>query len=88
VPTSDDVKYKARAFINMLLQRIGKGAAILMVLGFGAMADLPIHYLSILALAVIAVWVGFAVYAGRRFDELTAEEAPVAPGAAASPARA
>ena len=74
VPTSDDVKYKARAFINMLVQRIGKGAAILMALGFGAIANLPIRYLSILALAVIAVWVGFAWYAGHRFEALTTEE--------------
>jgi AAA family ATP:ADP antiporter len=75
VPTSEDVKYKARAFINMLVQRIGKGAAILMALGFAAMADLPIRYLSLLALVVIAIWVGFAWYAGRQFDALTAEEA-------------
>ena len=74
VPTSEDVKYKARAFINMLVQRIGKGAAILMALGFAAMADLPIRYLSLLALVVVAIWVGFAWYAGRRFDALTAEE--------------
>ena len=74
VPTSDDVKYKARAFINMLVQRVGKGAAILMALGFGAMANLPIHYLSLLAFAVIAIWVGFAWHAGRHFDALTAEE--------------
>ena len=74
VPTSADVKYKARAFINMLVQRVGKGAAILMALGFGAMANLPIHYLSLLAFVVIAIWVGFAWYAGRHFDALTAEE--------------
>jgi AAA family ATP:ADP antiporter len=74
VPTSDDVKYKARAFINMLVQRVGKGAAILMALGFGAMSNLPIRYLSILAFVVIAVWVGFGWYAGRRFEALTAEE--------------
>ena len=74
VPTSEDVKYKARAFINMLVQRVGKGAAILMALGFAAMADLPIRYLSLLALVVIAIWVGFAWYAGRQFDVLTAEE--------------
>jgi AAA family ATP:ADP antiporter len=79
VPTSDDVKYKARAFINMLVQRIGKGAAILMALGFGAMSTLSIRYLSLLAFAVIAVWIGFAWYAGRRFDQLTKEETP-APG--------
>ena len=74
VPTSDDVKYKARAFINMLVQRVGKGAAILMALGFGAMSNLPIRYLSLLAFAVIAVWIGFALYAGRKFDQLTTEE--------------
>ena len=89
VPTSDDVKYKARAFINMLVQRIGKGAAILMALGFAAMADLPIHYLSLLALVVIAIWVGFAWYAGRRFDALTAEETRAAqPGTAPVQVRA
>jgi AAA family ATP:ADP antiporter len=75
VPTSADVKYKARAFINMLVQRIGKGAAILMALAFAAMADLPIRYLSILAIAVIVIWVGFAWYAGRRFDSMTGDEA-------------
>ena len=78
VPTSDDVKYKARAFINMLIQRIGKGAAILMALGFAAIAYLPIRYLSLLALVVVVIWVGFAWYAGRRFDGLTAEDAEVA----------
>jgi AAA family ATP:ADP antiporter len=72
VPTSDNVKYKARAFINMLVQRVGKGAAILMALGFDAMSTLPIRYLSILAFAVIVVWIGFAKYAGGRFDQLTA----------------
>jgi AAA family ATP:ADP antiporter len=74
VPTPDAVKYKARAFINMLVQRIGKGAAILMALGFGAMSNLPIRYLSLLAFVVLAVWIGFAWYSGRRFDQLTAEE--------------
>ena len=89
VPTPDDVKYKARAFINMLIQRIGKGAAILMALGFAAMSDLPIHYLSLLALFVVVIWVGFAWYAGRRFDELTGEKPAAArTGAAVARARA
>jgi AAA family ATP:ADP antiporter len=90
VPTSDDVKYKARAFINMLIQRIGKGAAILMALGFAAMSDLPIRYLSLLALFVVVIWVGFAWYAGRSFEALTAEKTDDAPASVAtsSPARA
>ena len=88
VPTSDDVKYKARAFINMLIQRIGKGAAILMALGFAAMSDLPIRYLSLLALAVVVIWVGFAWYAGRSFEALTAPEEDAAPPAVTKPAPA
>ena len=71
MPTSADVKYKARAFANMFVQRLGKGIAILMALG---LAVIPIRFLSILALAVIVIWAGFAIYAGRRFDELTADQ--------------
>jgi AAA family ATP:ADP antiporter len=74
VPTSSDVKYKARAFINMFIQRVGKGAAILMALAFGVFAGMPIRYLSILAFVVIVVWVGFAWYAGKRFDSMAGDE--------------
>jgi len=72
VPTSADVKYKARAFANMFVQRFGKGIAIVMAI---ALTALPIRFLSILAIVVVAIWAGFAVYAGRRFDTLTGEEA-------------
>ena len=69
MPTSADEQYKARAFSNMFVQRLGKGAAILMALVLNV---LPIRFLSLIAMGVIAVWIGFAVSAGRRFDELTA----------------
>jgi AAA family ATP:ADP antiporter len=71
VPMSADIKYKARAFANMFVQRTGKGAAILMALGLTA---IPIRFLSILAVLVIVIWGGFALYAGRRFDVLTSEQ--------------
>jgi AAA family ATP:ADP antiporter len=71
VPTSSDVKYKARAFINMFVQRTGKGAAILMAIG---LVFIPVRFLSILALVVIAIWIGFASFAGQRFRDLTEEE--------------
>jgi hypothetical protein len=58
-----------------------------MALGFGAMSNLPLRYLSVLAFVVIAVWIGFAWYAGKRFDQLTAEETRE-PGPASSTARA
>ena len=70
MPTSADEQYKARAFSNMFVQRLGKGAAILMALVLNV---LPIRFLSLIAMVVIAIWISFAVSAGRRFDELTAE---------------
>lgn len=75
MPTSADVKYKARAFANMFVQRLGKGIAILMALGFAKLSNLPLRFLSVAAIVVIVVWAGFAIYAGRRFDELTGEGA-------------
>lgn len=71
VPTEDDVKYKARAFANMFVQRFGKGGAILVAL---ALPLLPVRYLSFIAAAVILVWAGFARYAGQRFEEETGDE--------------
>ena len=68
VPMSADIKYKARAFANMFVQRTGKSAAILMSLGLSA---IPIRFLSILAVIVIGIWSVFALYAGRRFDVMT-----------------
>ncbi len=70
MPTSADEQYKARAFSNMFVQRMGKGAAILMALVLNV---LPIRFLSVIAMVVIAIWISFAVSAGRRFHELTAE---------------
>ena len=62
VPTSDDVKYKARAFINMFIQRVGKGVAILMAL---ALTAFPIRILSIIAIMVAVIWAGVALYGKR-----------------------
>jgi AAA family ATP:ADP antiporter len=73
MPMSPDVKYKARAFANMFVQRLGKGVAILTAL---VLAAVPMRFLSLVALLVIAIWCFLAIYAGRRFDELTAAEAP------------
>jgi ATP:ADP antiporter, AAA family len=71
VPMSADIKYKARAFANMFVQRTGKSAAILMAFGLTA---IPIRFLSILGVIVIVIWSGFALYAGRRFDVLTSKQ--------------
>jgi AAA family ATP:ADP antiporter len=71
MPMSPDVKYKARAFANMFVQRLGKGVAILAAL---ALAAIPVRFLSLVALLFIAVWIWLALYAGRQFDVLASAE--------------
>jgi len=71
VPMSANIKYKARAFANMFVQRAGKSTAILMAFGLTA---IPIRFLSVLAVIVFVIWGVFALYAGRHFDALTSEK--------------
>jgi hypothetical protein len=56
----------------MFVQRFGKGIAILMALVLSAV---PVRMLTIPAIAVIVIWSGFAIYAGRRFDGLSGARA-------------
>lgn len=68
VPTSSDEKYKARAFTNMFVQRAGKGlataiAAIFILIG-------P-RWLSLVTISITGLWIALAIFAGRRFRELS-----------------
>ncbi|MAF09626.1 hypothetical protein CMK11_04175 [Candidatus Poribacteria bacterium] len=76
VPTSRDEKYKAKAFIDMLLQRIAKGVAVAISIGvttvftdFGG-----VRWLSLVTAAILVGWIATVRYAGRRFEELTRDE--------------
>jgi AAA family ATP:ADP antiporter len=88
-PTTRDEKYKAKAFIDMFVQRAAKavavGISLLMTMLFThPSASDPsklvldfagVRWLSLVTVAVTVVWVFAARYAGRRFREMT-EEAP------------
>ena len=73
VPVSREEKYAAKAFIDMFVQRFAKALAVVISLGitmsFGDYSS--IRWLSLVTIAVVALWVYAAVYAGRRFKELT-----------------
>ena len=77
VPTSQAEKYRAKAFIDMFVQRFAKAIAVLISLGITfVFTDISsIRYLCILTLALLVVWVIAARYAGRRFSELEAQHA-------------
>ena len=75
VPTSNDEKYKAKAFIDMFVQRFAKALAVgvsLIVTSIFVEFD-SIRYLSLLTVALIVLWMWAVRYAGQRFDELTSK---------------
>lgn len=69
VPTTAAEKYRAKAFIDMFVQRFAKAVAVLISLGltfaFGDFASL--RYLSLVTLLLLVLWVVAARYAGRVF---------------------
>ena len=78
-PTSRDEKYKAKAFIDMFVQRSAKAVAVGIALAMGVFIEgfESVRYLSFVTIALIGLWMLAARYAGRRFEELT-EDAPEA----------
>lgn len=77
VPTSAAEKYRAKAFIDMFVQRFAKAVAVVISLGLTFMfRDFDsLRYLSIITLLLLVVWVAAARYAGRRFQEYEEEQA-------------
>ena len=73
VPTTKDEKYKAKAFIDMFVQRFAKALAVFVSLGITmTFKDFEsLRWLSCFSMVIIIVWLYAAVYAGRKFRELT-----------------
>ncbi len=74
MPTTRDEKYKAKAFIDMFVQRFAKALAVGLSLGITTLfADFSsVRWLSGLTLPLVAVWILAVRHAGRRFAETTA----------------
>jgi AAA family ATP:ADP antiporter len=73
VPTTKDEKYKAKAFIDMFVQRFAKAVAVFVALGITTVfvEYSTIRWLSAVIVPLVVVWIFAAVYAGRRFREVT-----------------
>lgn len=73
VPTSREEKYKAKAFIDMFVQRFAKaiavGISLLITMLFNDFSSL--RYLSLVTVVIIVIWFIAVRYAGRRFSELS-----------------
>jgi AAA family ATP:ADP antiporter len=72
-PTSPEEKYRAKAFIDMFVQRFAKTIGVVASLGMSRWfhGGESARWLSLVSIAVIAVWAIAARYAGRGFDEKT-----------------
>lgn len=72
-PLSRDEKYKAKAFIDMFLYRTAKVVAVGVALAAGAAFEefTAVRWLSLVVLALGAVWIAIARYAGNEFRRMT-----------------
>ena len=74
VPTTPDEKYKAKAFIDMFVQRFAKAIAVVISLGITVMFKdfTSLRWLSGCTMVIIVIWIAAARYAGKRFQRLEA----------------
>jgi AAA family ATP:ADP antiporter len=70
VPRSRDEKYKARAFINMFVQRFAKGLGIVGVLGLGALGFAS-RSLSVITIGILILLALCGLFAGRRYSSFS-----------------
>lgn len=72
-PTEQDVKYKAKAFIDMFVQRFAKVLAVVLNLAVAAWVGLEhVRWLSIISISILVFWILAVRYAGREFDKKAA----------------
>ena len=71
VPTTKDEKYKAKAFIDMFVQRFAKALAVFLSLGITMLFSgfESIRWLSLVTVIILVLWIAAARYAGRVFAE-------------------
>ena len=72
VPTTQDEKYKAKAFIDMFVQRFAKAIAVAVSLGITVVFKdfASLRWLSLFTIVIIVIWMVAARYAGKRFQSL------------------
>ncbi len=72
VPTTPEVKYRAKAFIDMFVQRFAKVIAVAINLIVTAAIGIGgIRWLSFASMAILIVWIIAVRFAGRQFEVIT-----------------
>jgi len=74
-PTSRDVKYKAKAFIDMFIQRGAKAVAVFLNIGVAVIFGVEnVFWLSLVVLVLIGFWLVLVRYMGRTFRQMEKED--------------
>ena len=69
-PTSRDVKYKAKAFIDMFIQRFAKVLAVVLNLVFAAYVGISgVRWLAIASIVVLLVWLYVVKYVAEQYKQ-------------------
>lgn len=69
VPTTPEVKYRAKAFIDMFVMRFSKTIAVVINLAVSAAVGIrDIRWLSIASITMLIIWFFAVRYAGRQFE--------------------
>jgi AAA family ATP:ADP antiporter len=66
-PTSQEAKYKAKAFIDMFVQRAAKVLAVGINLALSVVVVMHVRWLSVVSAAVVVAWILVVRYLGREF---------------------
>ncbi len=87
-PTTPDEKYKAKAFIDMFVQRAAKVLAVILNLGLTAAVIADVRWLSIAVIVIILAWIVVVRFLNQRFEDRAAppgrEPAEISGGRAAT----
>ena len=70
-PTNEQVTYKAKAFIDMFVQRFSKVVSVVLNLAIAAIFVSGERWLSLFSLVMIAGWLYLVWYAGSEFKRIT-----------------
>ena len=73
VPTTRDEKYKAKAFIDMFVQRFAKAIAVLLSLSITMIFTdySSVKWLSVATLIVVIIWIFIVRFVGKEFNKLS-----------------
>lgn len=77
-PTSQEAKYKAKAFIDMFVQRAAKVLAVGVNLALSVLVVMHVRWLSVFSAAVIVAWLLVVRYLGKEFAARVDEPAEAA----------